>query len=64
MSSPYRESLKAEAVGLTWYEWWDDREDEDVRRDDEDWLNEQNNLKYEEESIDDDMSDADNDFDF
>ena len=27
-----RESMKAEALGLTWYEWWENRTDEDVAK--------------------------------
>ena len=29
-----RESVRAEALGMTWYDWWEARTDEDVARDD------------------------------
>lgn len=69
----HRESLKAEAMGLTWYEWWEDRDDDDVKRDDIDYLKEleleQEHL-YEDDNddisvdINDEMSDDTDEFHF
>ena len=62
---PCRESLKAEAVGLTWYEWWGDRTEDDVMRDDAERLEEEA-VEYEEDSVGiaDDVSDGTDDFSF
>ena len=60
-----RESLKAEAVGLTWIEWWEERTEDDVARDDA----EQELMyrdAYDDDSIDinDDLSDDTDEFTF
>ena len=65
--------MKAEAMGLTWYEWWEDRDDDDVKRDDIDYLKEleleQEHL-YEDDNddisvdINDEMSDDTDEFHF
>ena len=61
---PYscRESMKAEAVGLTWYEWWEDRTEDDVLRDEK----EQQEVEYEDDSdgINGDLSDGSDNFNF
>ena len=58
-----RESLKAEAVGLTWYEWWEHRTEEDVLRDEAELLEE---VEYDSDSdcINDDVSEGPDDFHF
>ena len=58
-----RESLKAEAVGLTWYEWWENRTEEDVLRDEAELLEE---VEYDSDSdgINDDVSEGPDDFHF
>ena len=60
-------------MGLTWYEWWEDRDDDDVKRDDIDYLKEleleQEHL-YEDDNddisvdINDEMSDDTDEFHF
>lgn len=57
-----RESMKAEAVGLTWYEWWEDRTEDDVLRDEK----EQQEVEYEDDSdgINGDLSDGSDNFNF
>lgn len=54
--------MKAEAVGLTWYEWWEDRTEDDVLRDEK----EQQEVEYEDESdgINGDLSDGSDNFNF
>ena len=54
--------MKAEAVGLTWYEWWEDRTEDDVLRDEK----EQQEVEYEDErdGINGDLSDGSDNFNF
>jgi hypothetical protein len=63
LSRYFSESLKAEAVGLTWYEWWENRTEEDVLRDEAEQLEE---VEYDSDSdcINDDVSEGPDDFHF
>ena len=57
-----RETIKAESQGMTWYEWWETRTDEDVAKDEEEnlyaWSDEDDSIE-----LNDDIS-SDEDFRF